>query len=210
MKRRVIYTAITNNYDKLIDDQPKVDGITYVCFTDNPELKSDTWNIVYVEGLNHKHPKARPLKYVNTFDESLWIDSNVQLTYNPIALFDYLNKKDIALFRAKLWDCAYQEAEVCKKHGLDSPEVIAEQIRFLKTQGYPENNGLHCGTVIARKHTNKVKQFNRLWWKQINQYSKRDQISLDYCLWKTKLRVAEFEGDLYENKFLKWSGTHAK
>ena len=47
--KMVVYTAITGNYDELVTPSvinPKFD---YVCFTDNPNLKSNCWDIRLME-----------------------------------------------------------------------------------------------------------------------------------------------------------------
>lgn len=44
LNKKVIYTVITGGYDNLIE-QPSVKGYDFVCFTDNPKLKSITWQI---------------------------------------------------------------------------------------------------------------------------------------------------------------------
>ena len=48
---------------------------------------------------------------------------------------------------------------------------------------------------------------NELWWAEINTESKRDQVSLPFILWKSKLpfeviQVDVFNGD--NNPYLKW------
>ena len=45
--RKVVYTVITGKYDNL-RSQPRIKGWDYICFTDDPELKSEFWDICQV------------------------------------------------------------------------------------------------------------------------------------------------------------------
>ena len=50
MIKKCIYTAIIGDYDNLYSsiNNVKTDGWNYICFTDNKNLKSDFWKIIYV------------------------------------------------------------------------------------------------------------------------------------------------------------------
>ncbi len=41
----VVYTAIFGDYDKLRDPRERLPNVQYVCFTDNPRLKSSVWQV---------------------------------------------------------------------------------------------------------------------------------------------------------------------
>lgn len=52
MKEKVcIYTCITGNYDDLHEVE-KEEGIDYICFTNNINLKSQSWKIVFIKDDN--------------------------------------------------------------------------------------------------------------------------------------------------------------
>jgi hypothetical protein len=42
--RIAVYTSIFGGYDNIIDDQLKMDGVDYICYTD-ADIKSDTWKV---------------------------------------------------------------------------------------------------------------------------------------------------------------------
>ena len=48
IKEYVVYTAIFNNYDKLINSNIKNDKIDLLCFTDDKNLKSNFWSIILI------------------------------------------------------------------------------------------------------------------------------------------------------------------
>lgn len=47
-ERICVYTCITGDYDNL-HEIVKEDGIEYLCFTNNPKIKSSYWKMVYIE-----------------------------------------------------------------------------------------------------------------------------------------------------------------
>ena len=45
----IVYTALFGKYDKLLEIHNMNKHIDYVCFTNNKDLTSRTWNIIYVD-----------------------------------------------------------------------------------------------------------------------------------------------------------------
>ena len=64
-----------------------------------------------------------------------------------------------------------------------------------------KNNGLSECSVILRKHNEKVKSFNEIWWEEICQGSKRDQLSFDYSVKKSGVNLKYFPGNLPNNNY---------
>ena len=82
-----VYTSIFGKYDVLHEDQFKMEGVDYLCFTDE-DLKSNTWNIIKSIPLyndpnrNAKKYKILPHRYLKDYDYSVWIDGNILVIYN--------------------------------------------------------------------------------------------------------------------------------
>ncbi len=50
MKNKIcVYTCITGNYDKIKELDFKEEGIDYYFFTNNKNLTSKTWKVIYIE-----------------------------------------------------------------------------------------------------------------------------------------------------------------
>jgi hypothetical protein len=205
--KKVVYTCITNNYDTL-KEPPKDYLWDYICFTDNPNLKSDLWEIIVVSNLDHKYPKLRPDELLPDYDIWLWIDGSVDLKVEPSDLLAYLDIADICTFKAKLWSCAYIEANTCMKLWGDDIPNILDEIDFLKSEEYPTDNGLSCGTMFIRRNTENIIKMNELWEDMILQYSRRDQISFNYCMWKFGIKENHFPGSVYSNPVMDWRQNH--
>ena len=44
-----VYTALLGGYERLNDDQPRDSDLPFICFTDDPRLRSTTWDVRLVE-----------------------------------------------------------------------------------------------------------------------------------------------------------------
>lgn len=47
-----IITMVFNNYDLLREPEEVDENAEYICITDNPDLKSDVWKIIYMPIFN--------------------------------------------------------------------------------------------------------------------------------------------------------------
>jgi hypothetical protein len=203
-----VVTAITGSKDDLINEQVKGNA-EFVAFLDYP-FSSDTWEIrraydrFYDPRRNSRIHKLLIHSYVDT-EYSIWIDGNVSLLVPPEELIaKHLNGYDIAVYKHPTRDCLYQEAMTCAKLGLDDTEVIIEQARTYEIDGFAKHRGLGECNIILRRHTEKVRTFNEIWWSHYTRYSRRDQISFPYALDQAGLRV-----NLINDFFIEDSPTHA-
>ena len=217
-KNFVVYTAITNNKDILKENQCTLDA-DFFAFLDTPQ-KSETWTIREASSefadprRNAKVQKILSHHYFPDYEYSLWIDGAVELQVPVGTLVEkYLKDADIAFFKHPVRNCLYKEAEVCKELKLDDPEIIDKQMKKYRSESFPEEFGLAEATVLLRRHTPKVKEFNELWWKEIKYGSRRDQLSMFYALWKTGLKYTFFPGQVQNdpkdplkngNPYTKW------
>jgi len=208
MNEIAVYTVITGNRDPLRNEQV-TDGADFICFTDNSNLKSNVWKIrracnLFVDpSRNAKVHKVLAHKYLDGYKYVLWMDANISLIVPAkILVSKYLRKNNIALFRHNTGrNCIYDEANVCMNLKLDSIDLIKEQIFHYKKEGYPEHNGLFECTILLRKNCDEVKKFNNFWWVEICRYSKRDQLSFNYSLYKLGIKVGVMKGNIIDNKY---------
>ena len=99
----------------------------------------------------------------------------------------------ISIPKHPLRDCVYDEASVCIKIGKEKKSVIQRQMEKLRKEGFPENFGLFESGIIFRNHMHKkVVELDEAWWKEYLNYSKRDQLSLRYALWKNQITCVPF------------------
>jgi len=207
----VVYTAIVNNYDTLKEPREVSPNCDYICFTDNLKLKSKVWQIrpLPESELDFtrqcREVKLRPHRYFPDYDYSIYIDGNVEIVGDMEELLDkYLILKG-AVFTTlehQARCCVYDEARACIEKGKDDEEIINKQVAEYKKLGFPEKYGLFETPVLIRKHNDpNVIQVMEEWWQEVSHKSKRDQLSLDFVLWKNKLRRQTF-GKINESSFL--------
>jgi hypothetical protein len=210
----VVYTAITAGRDAL-REQPAsaVGGVPFVAFVDARSRpwstrrdRTATWqlrDIAPSQGDPNRAAKIYKVlshRYFPDAEYSLWIDGSVSIayTFETARLFAlYLQRTDLCMFRHTQRRCLYAEAEVCRARQLDAPAVIDAQVERYRRDGYPADAGLGEATVLLRRHSPAVRAFNEMWWDEISNGSKRDQISLGYVAWKLGLDIGYFPIDLF-------------
>jgi len=186
----ILYTAITANKDTVRNCNFDIEK---VLFTDT-DLTSSTWEVKKISSDEEnavrraKVYKVCPHLFFN--DDTFWIDGNVELKMTPSFFMKILleKDKDMILFNHPQRTSSFVEAEAVIKGGLDNREIVEKQVQRYKDEGF-DGEGLSWGGFIVRRNNEKVKEFNECWWQEIKKGSVRDQISLPYAVWKTKIKV---------------------
>lgn len=212
-----VYTVIFDNYDLLQEVECCEKSIKYICFTDNKTLKSDTWEIHYVERefddpvLESRKYKILPHLFIET-EYSLYIDANIRLERSPLKFVNqYFISGNWLFVPHPDRDCIYQEMAVCVLWNRDSIKRLINQTRYYNEYGCPEHVGLFCGAIIARRHFEKeVIAFENQWWNHFMRYSRRDQISLGYLIWKNNIDISLANIDFYNNEWFTVNKIHKK
>ena len=113
MNKKVIYTSVfgcseENNYH-LHKHDIELNGYDFVCFTDNPNFKSDIWDIRLVDAIyddgarNAKRYKLMPHRFLSEYDVSIWIDIEVKITKDIDNLVEeYLSESNLAILNHEL------------------------------------------------------------------------------------------------------------
>lgn len=188
----VVYTALFGTYDDLNEPKKDYDGCDFICFTDQKHLKSDIWEIRLVDDLDlpsnmiNRKFKILPHLYLSEYEYSMYVDSNIKIIANPKDLANkYLTLYDFVLPKHFVRDCIYKEAIECININKTNYKETTNQIQHYKQQGFPKNYGLGENNILLRKHNNDaVKKLMNDWWTELNNYTKRDQLSLAYVHWK--------------------------
>lgn len=214
-KKICVYTCITGDYDDLHEVEIIEKNVDYLCFTNNKKLKSNTWKIIYIEDEKLDNQRlSRKIKMLGHpyilehYEISVWMDASVifKSSINDFVKKYFDSKKaPFSAFVHHSRNCIYEEANACIKARKDTRENIERHINFLKQENYPKNNGLYEMTVFIKEHNNPiVKETMRLWFQMICNYSKRDQLSFMYCVWKTGMKVNPIFLNVWDNKYFIW------
>lgn len=207
--RKVAYTYIIGDYDDLKTPSVFTEGWDYVCFTDSTDLRSDFWDVRLSNRRGtdrHLEDKQFASKHLILFhhyldDYHLSVSVGGQILIN-CDLDDFLyqcfkDDDDMLVCRHPWRDCIYEEAEACKLVGKDDPQRIDAQMQRYRCEGYPRHHGLYAGGLMARRHGRPpLNEMCELWFEEVKRGSRREQLSLNYALWKSaplKLSVFEWE-----------------
>lgn len=226
----VLYSCVTNNYDKvektLLSSVGLAEpGVRFVLFTDSlpfggkpvPHKDKESKIAWELRPLVWKHPicsrrtsrfhKVNSHKLDLNADCTIWVDGSQRL--KPVSLVTQLvnpliSRYSLASFKHPERTCVYQEMQACRKYRKDNPILMRDQINAYKLEGYPPYNGLVETACVLRKQTTQIEEFNRLWWDQICKYSYRDQLSFNYVAWKLGLAYGKIPGCRLSSKFFEF------
>lgn len=210
-KKIVVYTCITENYDKVLLPVYRNDNVDYIIYTNNKNIEIGVWkkreipkniqdlnNSILINRYIKMHPKEL---FENEYDYAIYIDGNIR-TISDISSFVYCIKANtgLAIHRHCVRDCIYMEAEACKLYKKGDISNLQKQIKDYENDGMPTKYGLlECNVIVSDlKSENSTKILDE-WWKEfVNSNSMRDQISLPYVLWKLKYNIEDI-GNLGNN-----------
>ena len=204
---KVVYTCIAGTYDILPPIQQYTDNDwEYICYTDNKTLlklkKIGMWNfkpLVFNKLDNTRNArwhKIHPHILFPQYKESFWIDANVNILTPYIFKKIKSENKNILVPKHYCRNCIYKEANVVKQLGIDDCNVVDNTFEYLKIHNMPDNYGLNETNLMYRIHNNdKIKNLMEDWWYMIENYSKRDQLSFSYILWKNNITTEEISID---------------
>ncbi|MDE1996163.1 MAG: FkbM family methyltransferase [Rhizobiaceae bacterium] len=207
----VVYTCLFGYSEAFADIAYRDRNVDYVCFTDDPELKSETWKIKYIPKTTvdshriSKRIKALPSVFLSEYKKSLYIDNTVVLKTDASNIFQRFAHDRWVMLRHPWRDCAYDEAKAVIELGYDDPNVIKAQMEAYRLAGFPAHSGLNAGTFILREHQNEVvTQMGFEWLAQVTKYSKRDQLSWNFCAWHQGFDFTSAEDNLQNNALFAW------
>lgn len=177
MNRKVIYTGVFSGYDILRKPHVYTSDWDYVCFTDNPNLEDELWQIRVLD-LTGPHAsrevKMLPHKYLPDYEEWFYIDASVQprkhLNFDA-CLHDWLGFKHGNID-------PFQEYHRIVSQGKGDIEVLIKQLHAYLAEGVKEKLGHMAGGVLFRKNIEVVRKLNEAWHKEWMKYPSRDQASL--------------------------------
>jgi hypothetical protein len=182
-----VYSALVGRYENL-QEQPIAleSSIPFILFTDDPELRSSTWDVHLIEPsvAGDAIRSARSLKIrgnglIDSYDESLWIDNRVRLRVDPSVVLDsWLGEADVAIFEHSFRDRLIDEFSAVVEGGYDDPARVYEQFTYYAEER-PElldSKPLWTG-MIARRKTPAVVLAMSQWWTEVEERSRRDQLS---------------------------------
>lgn len=212
---RCVYTALIGNYERF-NEQPvaRTSELPFICLTDDPELRSDTWQIRLITPTFTMDPirsqrdlKIRPHVHLRDFDQSLYIDNSVLLKKSPESIFDtYFGKSKFSLLRHSFRDRLIDEFIEVARLGLDDSAKIFEQLNHYAFE-CPEilNSRPYWSAILLREHNDPaVRLLSEIWFAHVLRYSRRDQLSIQLAFRHAGLEPDAFDVDNNSSWFHVW------
>ena len=220
MPKYSILSCIFSNYEMVREIPNPNPDIEYIMVTDNPDLKSETWNILYYPELldypegpdRWAYVRYHPFEFVNT-NICLYIDGSIQVKADPIEVLDYfadmpweygtLQNTIVNDIRSEVDRWAY-----FGYYGFSKEDAIRVK-QYLDNAGY-RSEGLLQSTIIIYKNTKLTHAINdHTWttmflWGKGGQADRINQTALTYAVYKMAYNEPRFI--LMHNRFLfcKW------
>ena len=211
---KVIYSCLFGTREKLLNQNVllKDEQNKYLLFTDQNNLKSDFWEIVYVEkeALPDRRasrlPKISPYRWLpEIYDKSIYLDNSVLITSNLTNYWDLLDDCDFIMFPHPSRKNVIQEVDHLGLLQHYEYKKMREMITEYEKLGFNLNSKIGMGTILIRNHKTETSKMQQdLWLRQVLYGSERDQVSMGYSLWKSKIKYNFLNSSIRNNIDFKW------
>lgn len=206
-----------------LNEQPSIksSNLKHYCITDDINLKSDYWEMIYLDKLFPQDPhrsqrnlKIRPHLIFQNFKYSLYVDNTILLkekTENFIKMI--IKDKEIDSNKPTLFipyhsfrDNLISEFNECANLNRDSKLRIYEQLNdYLEINYEFMKHKPYWAGLIFRNHNNKeMIKFSEIWFANICRYSRRDQLSLIHAADQANIKLRGFYLENDESRYHKW------
>lgn len=194
-KKNVVYTCVTNGYDNIFDHDFISDKFDYFVISDKEPENPGIFTYLDIgeflpEGINdptrqNRYCKINAHKIFPQYRYSIYADANIIFTKSIAQVIDKLPKTRLAVSSKLLDDDLYTHAIRIMNGRRDEPEIIRKQMEHYYLMGMPEHFGNYWCNVLVREHNHPVcSKIMEDWWDEIMQFTRRDQLSLPYVIWK--------------------------
>lgn len=204
----ICYTCITGDYDNLRDPLVITEGWKYVCFTNNPKITSNIYEIIRIDSNLHPVKLARKYKILAPGikeDIFIWHDANMQVNCDLNEFSKRLGNSDLMLALHPERNCLYKEALRCIELKKDNKEILSKQIIRYHGLKMPYNYRLYAtGVMVRRKFDQRTIKLYTDWWDEVEKHSRRDQVSFPFCLWNNQIKLKTFSFQEMLEKFPKF------
>lgn len=208
---------LTAGFEDLLD-QPVAHESTvpFICFTDIPDLKSDTWEIRPFSLMFPGDPsrsarlvKLCPHLFLPEFEESLYIDNRVRLRKPPEDVFDdLLRAQDDATFLLHPYrESVRDEFEAVRDgHSLEAPWVLDEQLAHYQAHRSEslELRPSKGGFMLRHHNRPRVVAAMELWMAHVLRFSRRDQLSGRVAFAEAGWSPRLLDIDIRDNPYCEW------
>ncbi len=206
-----VFTCIVGKTDTLKRPTVINPNVRYVCLSDQPQAVPPYQYVPIDASTLGPRLLSRKLKILADHpsleqpDVVLWHDAAFRMDYEPIrltteALSDGI---DMLAFRHPHRTQIEDEAAAIAKWGWVPLETLQRQVATYRAEGFRQDMISSTGFWL-RRLTPAVQAFSRFWWAEVERWGWRDQMSVDYAIWRTGVRLKYIPGHYRHNPYAKW------
>lgn len=142
---------------------------------------------------------------------SIWIDASFDLIADPreVIIAAAMTGCDVVAFRHPDRCRIKDEGREVVKQGLAPKDLVHRQLESYRLAGFDRDDNpqkaLTTTGFLVRRHTDAAHAFTRRWHDEIEHWTIRDQLSVDYAAWRTGVEIGYFHGHYRDNAFARYN-----
>ncbi len=217
----VVYTSLIGEHEGLNSQKYiKDSNLRHICFTDDKNLSSKEWEMIYVEKIfpndlyrSQRNLKVRPHLILPKYKYSLYIDNTVLLKRRSEEFIKMIihnqNIKEDEPFFCLPYHSQFNlinEFNACLNNNLDDRARIYEQLNsYMRTYVLGLKKKAYWGAILFRSHNHKdIKKLSEIWFAHICRYSRRDQLSIIHSSLQANIELKGFILNNGNSEYHKW------
>ncbi len=200
----VVYTAVTSRYDLVLPPARQSAPLVFGLFDDAGTEVRGWQRVPFRRSFDcdittNRFHKFFAHELFPDAEYSIYLDGNIGVVGDLVPLLDEFiaSKCAMGLFRHRDRSTVGEELSAClrmSKFDAADLQLYKKQIQHYRAERMPENQPLNDNGVLFRWHSHPMLATAMdQWWEQFLAFTKRDQISLPYVLWKTSLPINRWQ-----------------
>lgn len=191
-----VFTAISGGYDSFKPPEKLDPRLDYIIYTDTPVKNVGIYDvrpILFVDSdktRSARFVKTNPHNLLNNYDIAVWVDANLMILGDVYPFIEDVLRsgKSVGAIKHPIRKSVFEEINECLAINKDDRDVLLELQRKYKNEGYDCDDLIESNVFVYDLRDTAVHAFLNDWWNMIDKYSRRDQLSVNYCLDKHGVR----------------------
>lgn len=199
-KKIAVYTCIVGGYDNLIQPLVKDSMCDYYYLGLNKPEDIGVYKWIDIAGKFpdaisgdyhriNRYCKIHPHIFFPQYSYSIYVDGSIQIQTPISHLLKKIGNIGIASYGMPFATDVYEHAiSLWHRNGKgesDGRTRIQKQMKRYAEEGFPRLFGLTENGILIREHNNNnCIRIMDTWWDEVLNYSRRDQLSFMYAIWK--------------------------
>ncbi|WP_462381122.1 rhamnan synthesis F family protein [Pseudomonas sp. Marseille-QA0892] len=189
-----LLTANAGSYDPVVVHEALDPEIDYIYMTDTEMPDYGFWKVQPLvcqkgsEIMAARRVKSSAPCHLQGYRYGIWVDANVLIRRSLRPYLDLAEANpNVPIFGIPhpVRSCIYEEAEAVVEHGKANQEKVEEQMIRYAAEGFPKKYGLiETNFLLFNLSHPLTPKIFELWAQELESKTHRDQLSLNYVLWK--------------------------